>query len=55
MQKSVEFSGWTQVGCEHVTLDYIVGCETKSFSQAVDQYSARLLEIKENLEKVKRI
>jgi hypothetical protein len=51
----MEFTGWTQVGCERVTLDYIVGCETKGFLQVVDQYSARLLEIKENLEKDKRV
>jgi hypothetical protein len=55
VRKSVEFAGWTQVGCEHVALDYTVGCETERFSQAVDQYSARLLEIKENLEKDKRV
>jgi hypothetical protein len=55
VRKLVEFVGWTQVGCEHVTLDYTVGCETHMFSQAVDQYSARLPEIKENLEKDKRV
>jgi hypothetical protein len=55
VRKSVEFTGWTQVGCKHVVVDYIVGFQIERFSQAVDQYSVRLLEIKENLEKEKKI